>query len=169
MDRITIQKNILVFIRKNKYVILVLIIGLAFMIMPTLDSEGQEEIVVISPESGNILSVEDQLSQILSTVKGAGKVQVMLRISIGEEIFYQTDDNYSSSNGGSTEKRDTVTVTDAERNQTGLVRQVNPPVYAGAIIVCQGADSPTVRYAIIEAVSKFTGLGSDRISVLKMK
>ncbi len=168
MDRITIQKDVLNFFKKYKFVILVLIIGLVLMTIPTFE-KGEDEIVVISHESSNILSVEDQLSQILSTVKGAGKVQVMLRISIGEEIFYQTDDNYSSSNGGSTEKRDTVTVTDADRNQTGLVRQVNPPVYAGAIIVCQGADSPTVRYAIIEAVSKFTGLGSDRISVLKMK
>lgn len=168
MDRITIQKDVGAFIKKYKYIILVLIIGLILMMIPSIETP-KDETVVISHESSNILSVEEQLAQILSHVKGAGKVQVMLRISIGEETFYQTDDNYSSSDGGSTEKRDTVTVTDADRNQTGLIRQVNPPVYAGAIIVCQGADSPTVRYAIIEAVSKFTGLGSDKISILKMK
>lgn len=168
MDRITIQKDVVAFVKKYKYIILVLIIGLILMMIPNMET-SKAETVVISHESSNILSVEEQLAQILSHVKGAGKVQVMLRISIGEETFYQTDDNYSNSDNGSTEKRDTVTVTDADRNQTGLVRQVNPPVYAGAIIVCQGADSPTVRYAIIEAVSKFTGLGSDKISILKMK
>ncbi len=168
MDRLTIQKDVMDFIKKYKYVIIVLIIGLLLIMIPSV-GKNNEETVVISQDNSNILSVEDQLSQILSHVKGAGKVQVMLRISIGEETFYQTDDNYSSSDGSSSEKRDTVTVTDADRNQTGLIRQVNPPVYAGAIIVCQGADSPTVRYAIVEAVSKFTGLGSDRISVLKMK
>jgi len=168
VDRITIQKDVVAFVKKYKYIILVLIIGLILMMIPNMET-SKAETVVISHESSNILSVEEQLAQILSHVKGAGKVQVMLRISIGEETFYQTDDNYSNSDNGSTEKRDTVTVTDADRNQTGLVRQVNPPVYAGAIIVCQGADSPTVRYAIIEAVSKFTGLGSDKISILKMK
>ena len=39
----------------------------------------------------------------------------------------------------------------------------------GAIIVCQGGDSPTVRLNIVEAVSNVTGIGSDRITVLKMK
>jgi len=39
----------------------------------------------------------------------------------------------------------------------------------GAVIVCQGADDPQVRLSIVDAVSKVTGLGSDKISVLKMK
>ena len=39
----------------------------------------------------------------------------------------------------------------------------------GAIVVCQGGDNATVRLAIIEAVSNVTGLGADKISVLKMK
>jgi stage III sporulation protein AG len=39
----------------------------------------------------------------------------------------------------------------------------------GAIVVCQGGDQPTVRLAILDAVSKVTGLGADKISILKMK
>lgn len=35
-------------------------------------------------------------------------------------------------------------------------------------MVCQGADNAAVRLAIVEAVSKVTGLGANRISVLKM-
>ena len=68
-----------------------------------------------------------------------------------------------------TTKTDTVTVTDAQRNESGLIRQVNPPVYKGAVIVCQGADNAAVRLAIVDAVGKATGLGADKISVLKMK
>ena len=49
------------------------------------------------------------------------------------------------------------------------MRQENPAQYLGVIVVCEGADSPAVRLAIVEAVSDVTGLGADRISVLKMK
>ena len=60
-------------------------------------------------------------------------------------------------------------ITDSGRNQTGLIRQINPPVYLGAVIVCQGGDKPAVKLAVAEAVSRVTGLRSHQIVVLKMK
>jgi stage III sporulation protein AG len=49
------------------------------------------------------------------------------------------------------------------------VRQVIPPKYQGAIIVCQGAEKATVRLQVVEAVVNVTGLTADKITVLKMK
>lgn len=40
---------------------------------------------------------------------------------------------------------------------------------SGAAIVCEGADDAKVRLAIVEAVKAYTGLGSDKITVLKME
>ena len=37
--------------------------------------------------------------------------------------------------------------------------------FAGAVVVCQGAGSPQVRLRVVESVSAFTGLGTDRIVV----
>ncbi len=37
--------------------------------------------------------------------------------------------------------------------------------YTGAVVVCSGARSPDIRFRVIQAVSAFTGLGSDRIIV----
>ena len=85
----------------------------------------------------------------------------MLTMAQGQETCYQTDQRG--------EDHSTVTVTDSDRKEQGLIRQVNPPVYLGAIVVCQGGDDPTVRLAIVESVAKVTGLGADRISVMKMK
>ena len=82
---------------------------------------------------------------------------------------YQTNDDVSVSDGNSTTQISTVLITGADREEYGLVRQVNPPVYKGAVVVCQGADDPKVQLAIVDAVSTVTGLGADRISVLKMK
>ena len=70
---------------------------------------------------------------------------------------------------GSTIRKETVILTDSERNQQPLVQQVLPPQYLGAVIVCQGAENAAVRLAVVEAVRNATGLGADKISVLKMK
>lgn len=37
--------------------------------------------------------------------------------------------------------------------------------YSGAVVVCSGARSPDIRLRVIQAVSAFTGLGSNRIIV----
>ena len=168
MDWLTIQNRFTDVLKKNKYVLLILGIGIILLLLPSFENTTEEK-EVITEHSANILSVEDQLSQILSSVQGAGKVQVMLSLASGEETIYQTDDNHTTNADNASAKKDTVTITDSDRSETGLVRQINPPVYLGAIIVCQGADNPSVRYAVVEAVSKVTGLGMDKISVLKMK
>lgn len=41
--------------------------------------------------------------------------------------------------------------------------------FTGAVIVCHGAANPAVRLRVINAVSAFTGLGSDKILVQKLK
>lgn len=39
----------------------------------------------------------------------------------------------------------------------------------GAVVVCAGADDPRVRLDVTNAVAAYTGLGSDKITVMKMK
>ena len=154
--------------RKYKYALLILALGLFLMWLPDFSSDTSEEI----PEPTAAAEEPDlaaQLEQILSQIDGAGKVQVMLSQATGEETYYQTDSDQSSSSESDSRRSDTVIVTDADRAQAGLVRKVDPPTYLGAIVVCQGADRPSVQLAIVEAVSNVTGLGADRISVLKMK
>ena len=168
MDRILIQEKLRDVIGKNKYLILILCVGLIIILLsPSKETVAEKQ--VISESQDNILTVEEQLSKILSSVKGAGKVQVMLSVVSGEETLYQTNEDHTSGTDRTSVNKDTVTVTDASRNQSGLVRQINPPVYSGAVVVCQGADNPTVKLSIVAAVSKITGLGTDKISVLKMK
>lgn len=50
-----------------------------------------------------------------------------------------------------------------------LLREDGRGVYSGAVVVCDGAQSAQTRLKIISAVSAFTGLGSDKIIVLKMQ
>ena len=134
------------------------------MLFPT-SSDHQEKTPQSQNEDPVVVSVEERLECILSKIKGAGEVSVMLLEAYGQEVIYQTDSTITNDST----KNDTVTLTDSERNQNGLIRKIVPPKYAGAIIICSGADDPQIKLAIVEAVSGITGLGSDRISVLKMK
>lgn len=152
MDRLKLRAWMV----RYRYVLLVVLAGLVLMLLPG-GPEQTEEAALSAPEP-ETADMETRLEEILGRISGAGEVAVMLTESAGETVLYQTDG----------EDGDTVLVTDAQRNEAGLVRSREPPRYLGAVVVCRGADSAAVRLAIVEAVSNVTGLGSDRISVLKM-
>ena len=56
----------------------------------------------------------------------------MLTEASGSNTIYQMDAGQNQSN------LDTVVIMDGSRQETGLVKQILPPVYRGAIVVCQG-------------------------------
>ncbi|MBR7123177.1 MAG: hypothetical protein IKC95_06970 [Oscillospiraceae bacterium] len=167
MEIKALTKKIQPFLKKYKYVIIILTIGLVLMLMP--DTKATSTNIQDYSSKAAEPSLEERLEKILSNVSGAGNVKVMLTIAEGEETFYQTNEDATSNNDAESFKTNTVTITDAQRNETGLIKQVNPAIYKGAIIVCQGGDNPVVQLAIVDAVSKITGLGANQISVLKMK
>jgi stage III sporulation protein AG len=166
MDLLVPFKKLYAVLGKYRYVVLVLVIGIVLLVIP---AGRAAEAVQPTDELEQEVPLQTELSAILSKVHGAGKVEVILTVSRGETTLYQTDESVSVSGDSSTTKTVTVTVTDAQRNNAGLIKQIVPPVYQGAIVVCEGADSPTVRLSIVDAVSKITGLGADKIAVLKMK
>lgn len=169
MDLKKIKSNLISLVKKNKYLIFALLAGLALLMIPGKSSREDANGHIATTEKEMKQELDVSLAQILSKINGAGDVQVFLTMAQGEETVFQTDIRTSQAQDGGSSQVDTVLITDEDRAQTGLVRQVNPPVYLGAIVLCQGADSPAVRFAIVDAVSKVTGLGADRISVLKMK
>ena len=168
MDLHLIKKNAILYGKKYAYLLLLPAIGIILMTLPQ-KAEDTAENVILAAESVQQMSTQEQLEEILSHVAGAGRVKVMLTVSAGERTRYQTDSDTVNSGEGGTVSVDTVIVTDRERGQAGLITQVDPPQYLGAVIVCEGGDSATVRLAITEAVSDATGLPSDKITVLKMK
>ncbi len=154
-------------LKKYRYACIVIIVGVLLMLLPVGGKQTQPH--VDKQEEKETLSIEERLGDILAQIRGAGRVQVMLTVASGEETIYQFDQNLSTDGNGSASQKDTVTVTDKDRGQSGLVTQINPPKYQGALIVCQGADDASVRLAIAEAVSGLTGLGMDKITIAKMK
>ncbi|MBO5318166.1 MAG: hypothetical protein J6A74_06975, partial [Oscillospiraceae bacterium] len=143
-------------------------IGLVLMLLPTGNSRSGES-GKAATTSSSTEPLSQQLETILSTIQGAGRVRVMLTIAAGEEVIYQTDNDHTTNDTSGTNRSSTVVISDSERNESGLVKNKNAPVYRGALVVCDGAQTPTVTFAVVDAVSKVTGLSTDKISVLKME
>ena len=161
MDWGKVKSDVLGLWKRYRLVLLILLAGLCLMMIP----EQKEEPVTTEASQISQVSVEDSLAEILSKIKSAGKVEVLLTEYRGRETIYQTDGQQSADSL----RQETVILSDSDRKQDGLIRQVNPPVYLGALIVCQGGDNPTVKLSIVEAVMDITGLSSNQITVLKMK
>ncbi len=153
------------FFTKYRYAALILLIGIGLMLLPE-KKETKTELSQAVTQPATVETEAEQLAEILAQIQGAGKVQVMLSVRTGEETLYQTDIQTDSPESS---RVDTVIISGSDREETGLVRQVKPPVYLGAVVVCQGGENASVKLAITEAVSKITGLGADSIVVLKMK
>lgn len=164
----TLKEKLVSIVQKYKYAIVVVLIGLVLIMIPPKNSSKENDKEQAITE-GKMSSMSEELAQILSQVDNAGRVEVLLTVESGEVTVYQTDDDISSGEDNTSTRISTVLISGSDRDEHGLVRQVNPPVYKGAIVVCQGAEDPRVRLAIVDAVATATGLGADRISVLKMK
>lgn len=168
MDIKPMKQKLTDLIKKYKYAALILAVGLVLMMLPT---SFEQEKKGTSPQQSvqEEASVSQQLAKILASIDGVGRVEVMLTVSTGPQTVYQTDNTQSQGTNESSSRHDTVIITDSNRNEMGLISQVIPEKYQGAVVVCQGAGSPSVRLAVMEAVANATGLSSDRICVLKMK
>lgn len=164
MDWVAYKSAAAEFLKKYRLAVIVLLAGIVLMLFPS--GEKKEEVSLpVSKEP----SLQESLEEILGKISGAGKVSVLLTQSAGEETIFQVNENLSLDEDGENQRRETVLVSGAGREEAGLIRQVKAPTYLGAVVVCQGADSAAVRLAVVEAVKSATGLTADRISVLKMK
>lgn len=160
-------RNIPKWLHKYRYPMVILLVGLVLLTLPgkenTQNIQDTSTVITQQPDTGQ------RLAQILTQIEGVGKVNVMLTVAESEKTLYQSDEDITTGDNSSSVRQETIIIYDSNRNQQALITQVISPKYQGAVIVCQGADIPTVKWAIVEAVSKATGLGANQISVLKMK
>lgn len=153
--------------KKYRYLFLLLILGIVLLCLPSNGGSSSQQNETTQPTAERV-DMATQMEALLSSISGAGKVKVLLAESTGEQYIYLNDRDSTTNQNGTTVRTDTVIITDANRNQQALLTQIIPPSYCGAVVLCQGGDQAAVRLAVAEAVSKLTGLGLDKICVLKM-
>ena len=157
------------FFKHYKYAIIVLVAGLFLMLLPGTNKTktSQKETTVQTQKTSE--SMEERLTHLLQQINGVGEVRVLLTLENSGETIFQTDRESSVNQDDQDINLQTVIITDADRNQNGLIRKQNSPTYRGAVVVCTGGDDPNVQLAVTQAVMRSTNLNADQICVLKMK
>ena len=125
-------------------------------------------------------SLEERLENILSTIKGVGRVNVFINYSqssssvpIYDETTTTSSTSETDSSGGVRNVTETQTQKDVIFKESGTEKQVAVektimPKIEGAIITAEGAYDATVKTNIINAVEAVTGLTIEKVQVFEM-
>jgi len=152
---------------KYKYTVLILAIGLVLLCLPIGENDKSE--ITLPPQ---IDTSADDLTQrienLLAQIDGVGDVQVALTLENGTSRELQQNTRVKTTTDGSEIEKDAVLISVAS-DEMPIEIASTYPTYRGAVVVCQGADRASVKLDVVRAVSSLTGLGSDRIAVIKMK
>ena len=151
--------------KKYKFVLLVVLVGIILMLLPVSSQtkETEENKSQIPQESFDLAAMEQRMEEVLGKIDGVGKLRLMLTLQSGTRLTLAEDTQRDQDRT----QRETVTLNRGSGNQEIVITNRFYPVYQGAVVVCQGADSSAVRLAITETVQALTGLPSDRIQVAK--
>jgi len=131
-----------------------------------------------APRQTEADDLEKRLTAVLSQIRGAGRVEVLVSYETSGEIVpatvSQTDESLSTGGGGSgtrseqqREVTQPATVTSGGV-QSPIVLVEKEPVVRGVIVVAEGAADPVVRMDLQRAVKVVTGVPISCIEVFEM-
>ena len=122
MEWVAGKTAVLDFLRKYKFAVIILLIGMALLLLPTEEKKTEVPEPVVQK-----VSLQESLEEILGKISGAGRVSVLLTQAAGEETIYQLDESISAEGSGNSTRLDTVLVSGTGREEAGLIRQVKAP------------------------------------------
>lgn len=168
--------NLVIRMKGNKKLELGIYGGLALLCLllciPGRDadiSEATQPAVSVSNEN----NLEQRLMDTLSSVRGAGKVKVMITYETGSEIVPAMNTDVTSSvsvsgeNQTRTESSSPVTTYHNGENEAIVLMEKEPTV-RGVIVVAQGAADISVRLKLQAAVQAVLGVDAQKVEVLEM-
>lgn len=153
-----------------KYAALVAAAGVALLL---LTSGGEKSADKVPDESVQdaVQETQTNMERILAKIDGVGELHLMLTADTGTERRLAQDTELSYS-GDTTapddyQRKSETVLTGGSGSQAPVVTGTRCPTWRGALVVCQGGGDAQVRLAVTAAVASLTGLGSDRITVVK--
>lgn len=162
-----IPEKIRELVKKYRYVLLVLLVGILLMLLPTRKTQPHTE--QNRSDSYSLADTERRMAEMLQEIEGVGLVKVMLTLKSGSTLQLAEDNSSTQRDTELRRDSEVVTLNRGSGQQEVVVTQETYPVYQGAVVVCEGADNSTARLRVTEAVAVLTGLASDKISVVKWK
>ena len=149
------------------YGVLILIGVLLFLISPN-DKAGnaaQSGTEAATDESG-VEELESRLEGILGSIRGAGKVRVMITYDTSSRLVPAMSTDVQSETR--TESSRPATISGSGGTETIVLTEIEPTV-RGVIVIAEGAADVSVRVKLSNAVMTVLGISADRREVFEMK
>ena len=161
-------------LKKDKKILILLIlavIGIVILMFSELFAveEDADEKNISMTTYEYTETIEKKLTEIISSIDGAGESVVMVTIETGKENVFakeiksDEDENKSSSSY----EYEYVVIKSGSSVENGMLLKVIEPEIRGVAIVCDGGENPTVRENIINTVSAVLDIKTNSISVCK--
>ena len=146
-----------------------------------VQSTLSEEVETINTKEEYEETQKKELKNILESMSGVGKVQVMINFKSGESKVLAYD---SSKQIVSTEEKDTeggtrvsnqtndgttVVMTNEGGDNEPFIVETYKPKIEGIMILAEGASDSKIKYDIQKAVSSLYGLSAEKVNVYPMK
>lgn len=141
------------------------------------DSSDTQQAVINDEDSDQ----EYRLKKVLSTIKGAGRVEVMITYKSGAELIpamntveSNTETEERDSNGGIRKvsqvdsNSQPVSMSTSEGTKPLITREVQPEVL-GVIVVAEGAEDILVQMELQKAVQTVLGVDSNQVDIFIMR
>lgn len=148
---------------KRQVVIIILIIGFILIVGLYFLSSKQEK----TNDTGfndYVKNIEENLSDILSKIEGAGKVSVMITVSETNETILASKTTETEINGKITVEKTPITV----NGKTITVKESFPKV-TGVLIVAEGANNINVINKLLTATMSVIDVDKNKIEIMTMK
>jgi len=151
------------------------VVGVFLMVWPGFNcSQRQEAVPTVSASTLPTTDLEKRLSTVLSSIQGAGRVDLTLFYASTGSKEYAVDKNEEiretneTGQGGLKRviKETRVSEQMAGGSQQGVLVDARSPEVVGALVVADGADQAAVREEISWALISLLNLPAHRITVL---
>lgn len=173
--------------KSKKIIICIGILGIVLIFISELFKTNNAKKVTVSTSATAssstyeyVAQLENNLKELISSIKGAGNTRVMVTLENSEETVYATEEKKNKeatedkSDGQLSKKRESddcekkyITVRDADGTERALsVTQIQPTV-KGVVVVCDGGDIPEVQQKITDAIKTALNITSKRVYVTK--
>ncbi len=145
-------------LKGKKYVLLILLLGLALLLLPTGEGKKTAQTEEAQAPPGFSLEAEEaRLCASVQALEGVEAAQVLLALeSTAERELAETAEGPLVVSGGSSGE------------QTVELRY-RYPEYRGAVVLWQGTGGARTQLDITQVTAAFTGLSSDKITVKSME
>lgn len=166
--------------KKAKIILIALLCAIMIIIYFIPEKSNKGESSNINNNTVNTITKEKQLETVLSNIKGAGKVSVMITYESSSEVVcantVQTETNTiteKSENGGIkesetiVENKSPVTIGSGSGENPLVIIEKEPKI-KGVIVVAQGADNLTVKLNLQKAVETVLQVTPSQVDIFAM-